>query len=379
MNRLPPVQHPLAALLQRAAQSLTTSLNQDAIRFYYGTIRNFLNFLGARYPQVQSLQQLRRDPHILSWFTFLRSRQPPLATVTYTIHLFHLRRMLEELAWTEDLPGLAHLVLREDRPRREHYLPRPLTVDQDRLIQQELLRHDDRNSNAFLLLRHTGMRIGECADLSFDCLRGVGPDSWAIHVPLGKLKTERLVPVDSFVCRLVDRLRLLRSRDPLPADGFLLARPSGRCALIRKLRNFWRDFVATVGITARIVPHQLRHSFGTEMLRAGVGLPAVMKLLGHLHPEMTMRYLEVSVLDLQREFHLARSQPRHLLPASRLPASISSPQPNLASLLHSLHVAQHVLEMFRRTLPQGPDRRILDRLANRLTKITSETQKLSQG
>ena len=369
----------MAALFQSAAQSLTASLNQETIRFYYCTIRNFLNFLSAQYPQVHSLQQLRRDPHILAWFTSLRSHQPPLATVTYTIHLFHLRRLLEELAWTEDLPALARLVLRQDTPRREHYLPRPLTVDQDRLIQQELLRRDDRNSNAFLLLRHTGMRIGECADLPFDCLRLVGPNSWAIHVPLGKMKTERLVPVDSFVCRLVDRLHLLRSQDPLPADGFLLARPSGRYALIRKLRNFWRDFVATVGITTRIVPHQLRHSFGTEMLRAGVSFPAVMRLLGHQNPGMTMRYLEISVLDLQREFHLARSQPRHLLPASRLPASISSAQPNLASLLDSLHVTQHVLEMFRRTLPQGPDRRLLDRLSNRLTKITSETRKLGQG
>ena len=379
MNRPPPIQHPLAALFQRAAQSLTTSLNQQTIRFYYCTIRNFLNFLGAQYPQVQSLQQLRRDPHILAWFTSLRSHQPPLATVTYSIHLFHLRRIFEELAWTEDLPVLVRLVLHQDTPRREHNLPRPLTVDQDRLIQQELLRRDDRNSNAFLLLRHTGMRIGECADLSFDCLRLVDPDSWAIHVPLGKLKTERLVPVDSFVCRLVDRLRLLRSQDPLPADGFLLARPSGRYQLIRKLRKFWRDIVATVGITKRLVPHQLRHSFGTEMIRAGVSLPVVMKLLGHLKPEMTMRYLEVSLLDVQREFHLARSQPRHLLPASRLPASISSPQANLASLLDSLHLAQHVLEMFRRTLPQGPNRRLLDRLANRLTKIASETRKLGLG
>jgi integrase len=379
MNRPPPIQHPLAALFQRAAQSLTTSLNQQTIRFYYCTIRNFLNFLGAQYPQVQSLQQLRRDPHILAWFTSLRSHQPPLATVTYSIHLFHLRRIFEELAWTEDLPVLVRLVLHQDTPRREQNLPRPLTVDQDRLIQQELLRRDDRNSNAFLLLRHTGMRIGECADLSFDCLRLVDPDSWAIHVPLGKLKTERLVPVDSFVCRLVDRLRLLRSQDPLPADGFLLARPSGRYQLIRKLRKFWRDIVATVGITKRLVPHQLRHSFGTEMIRAGVSLPVVMKLLGHLKPEMTMRYLEVSLLDVQREFHLARSQPRHLLPASRLPASISSPQANLASLLDSLHLAQHVLEMFRRTLPQGPNRRLLDRLANRLTKIASEAGKLAQG
>ena len=283
--------------------------------------------------------------------------------------------MLEELARTEDLPALARLVLRQDTPRLEHYLPRPLTADQDRLIQQELLRRDDRNSNAFLLLRHTGMRIGECADLSFDCLRLVS-HGWAIHVPLGKLKTERLVPVDSFVCQLVDRLRLLRSHDPLPADGFLLSRPNGRIALIRKLRNYWRDIVATVGITRRIVPHQLRHSFGTEMLRSGVSFPAVMKLLGHQNPQMTMRYLEISVLDLQREFHLARSQPRHLLPASRLPASISSAQPNLASLLDSLHVTQHVLEMFRRTIAQGPDRRLLDRLANRLTKIASEARKL---
>src|SRR6266436_1494622 len=378
MNRRPPLQHPMDALFQRAAQSLTTSLNQETIRFYSCTICNFLNFLGAQYPHVHSLHQLRRNPHILAWFTSLRSHQPPLATVTYTIHLFHLRRMFEELAWTEDLPVLARLVLRQDTPRQEHYLPRPLTVDQDGLIQQELLRRDDRDSNAFLLLRHTGIRIGECADLSWDCLRRIGHDSWAIHVPLGKLKTERLVPVDSFVCRLVDRLRLLRSQDPLPADGFLLARPSGRSALIRKLRTSWRGFVATVGITTRIVPHQLRHSFGTEMLRAGISLPAVMKLLGHLKPEMTMRYVEVSLLDLQREFHLARSQPRHLLPASRRSSSISSPQATLASLRDSLHVAQHVLETFRRTLSQGPDSRLLDRLANRLTKITSETRKLGQ-
>src|ERR1700689_1103713 len=109
MNRLPPIRHPLAALLQGAARSLTTSLNHEAIRFYTCTIRNFLSFLGAQYPQVHSLQQLRRDPHILDWFTSLRSRQPPLATVTYTIHLFYLRRMFEELAWTEDLPVLARL------------------------------------------------------------------------------------------------------------------------------------------------------------------------------------------------------------------------------------------------------------------------------
>jgi hypothetical protein len=115
------------------------------------------------------------------------------------------------------------------------------------------------------------------------------------------------------------------------------------------------------------------------MIRAGVSLPAVMKMLGHQKPDMTMLYLQVSLLDLQREFRLARAHPRHLLPASKAPDSIASPQANLASLLNSLHLAQHVLEMFRRTLPPGPDRRLLERFANRLTKIASEAQKLGQG
>ena len=120
-----------------------------------------------------------------------------------------------------------------------------------------------------------------------------------------------------------------------------------------------------------------RHSFATEMLRAGISFPAVMKILGHTTPNMTLCYLEVSALDLQREFQLARSHPRHLGPTPRVPASISSPKPDLSGLLDAIHTAQHVLEMFRRTLPDGGHRRLLDRLSNRLTKIASEARKLS--
>ena len=42
------------------------------------------------------------------------------------------------------------------------------------------------------------IRISECIDLPLDCLRQVGTDEWAFHVPLGKLHTERLVPADYF-------------------------------------------------------------------------------------------------------------------------------------------------------------------------------------
>ena len=111
------------------------------------------------------------------------------------------------------------------------------------------------------------------------------------------------------------------------------------------------------------------------MVRAGVSLPALMKLLGHTDPEMTMRYVDVTGNDLQREFHLARSQARHLAPQPKAPTV--SPRAGLDGVADALLSAQHAIEMFRRSLPEGFPRRCLGRLTNRLTKILSEMRKLN--
>ena len=104
-------------------------------------------------------------------------------------------------------------------------------------------------------------------------------------------------------------------------------------------------------------------------------MPALMKLLGHVNPEMTMRYVDVAGSDLQREFHLARSQPRHLAPQPKAPSC--SPRGGLDGVVDSLLFAQHAIEMFRRSLPNGAPKHRLNQLANRLTKILAETRKLN--
>jgi hypothetical protein len=156
----------------------------------------------------------------------------------------------------------------------------------------------------------------------------------------------------------------------------LLSRQRGRTVLVRSVRAALQDAVAAAGITARIVPHQFRHTYGTEMLRAGVGFAGVMQLLGHKDPHMTLEYLEITQQDLQREFHLARSHPRHLVPSPTAP-STSPPRADLASLIDSLKAAQHVLEMFRRSLTEDSPRWLLARLARRLVKILADTRKLN--
>jgi integrase len=372
--RRPPLPYPLAPTFDRAVGSLCVALSPDTTRHYRGTVRKFLVYLAAEHPEVNRLNQLRRELHILGWMSRLRSQVPPLTTASYINHLIALRLVFNELAWAEQLLELAHLIRREDIPRAPKRLPRPLTSEQDQLLQKEFLRRNDLGGNVFLLIRHTGMRIGECADLSCDCLRSTGPNQWAVHVPLGKLKTERMVPVDSFVCDIFQRLAFFRSLDPLPTDGKLLARPRTKEALVRQLRDYWHQVCHALGLSIRIVPHQLRHTYATEMLRAGVGFPVLMKLLGHTSPDMTMRYLDVALTDLQREFQLARSQPRHLVPQPKMP--LARLGRGLDGVVDSLLAAQHVLEMFRRALPKGPTRECLDRLSNRLTKILSEARKL---
>jgi integrase len=369
-----PLQHPLAPVFGRSVDSLGAALSPDTTRHYRGAVRNFLSYLGAAHPEVNSLEELRREPHLLGWMSRLRSQAPPLVTESYINLLIARRAVFTELAWTQQLPQLAHLIRREDIPHLPQRLPRPLTAEQDQLLQQEFVARNDLGGNAFLLIRHTGMRIGECVDLSFACLRSTGPDQWAVHVPLGKLKTERMVPVDSFVVALIQRLRFFRSLDPLPPDGRLLARPSSKEALVRQLRDYLHQVCHSLGLSTRIVPHQFRHTYATEMLRAGVSFPALMKLLGHTSPEMTMLYVEVALVDLQREFQLARSKPRHLAPQPT--TSLNILRTGLDGVIDSLLAGQHALEMFRRALPMGAARSCLERLSNRLTKIVTEARKL---
>jgi len=377
MNRVrrPPLQHPLAPVFDRAIDALGMALSPESIRQYRGTVRKFLNYLGADHPEVQRLEQLRREPHILGWMSRLHSQVPPLVTASYVLRLIGLRGICNELAWSEQLPELAHLIRREDIPRLPQRLPRPLMAEQDELLQQEFRLRNDLGGNVFLLIRHTGMRIGECADLSSDCLRSIGPGQWAIHVPLGKLKTERMVPVDPFVCEFVHRLRFFRSLDPLPIDGRLLARSGAKNTLLRHFRDYLHQVCHSLGLSTRIVPHQFRHTYATEMLRAGMSLTAVMKLLGHTSPEMTMQYLDVTLNDLQHAFELARSKPRHLVPQPRV--SSAPLREGLDGVIDSLLTAQHVLEKFRRSLLNDTARIRLNRLSNRLTKILIEARNLA--
>ena len=110
------------------------------------------------------------------------------------------------------------------------------------------------------------------------------------------------------------------------------------------------------------------------MLRAGVSLPALMKLLGHRTANMTLRYVEITQLDLQREFHLARLTPRHLIP---LPPPAALPGPDDAdapAVIRHLSATIRTLDLFRQNYIPA-QHRSLRLLLRRLVRIRTLFQK----
>jgi hypothetical protein len=68
-----------------------------------------------------------------------------------------------------------------------------------------------------------------------------------------------MVPVDSFVCELVQRLRFFRSFDPLLPDRHLLSRPHGKTALIANCATTYTKSV----LRSAPPPASFRTNFGT--------------------------------------------------------------------------------------------------------------------
>jgi site-specific recombinase XerD len=371
----------LHQVFEAHTRTLALTLRPTTVAGYRRVVRHFLGHLHEVFPQVRRLSQLRRDPHLLAWFRRLCEQDPPLCNKTRENLLLCLRRLFDDLS-ANGHPVQPGLIRREDFPPHPRYLPRPLTSADDQLLQQELRRTAGLHSYAFLLTRATGIRIGECIDLALDCLRQIGPDQWALHVPIGKLLTERLVPADPDVRHMVASILELRAQASpahlVNSAGLLLPRRGSRGSLYRDLRIALADAGKRAGCSCPVTPHRLRHSYATEMRRLGVSLPALMELLGHQDIRMTMRYVQITQQDLQHEFHAARqraAQP-HQVPVLSVP--ICGASANIPGIRQALAAARHLLEMYRRGLPDERTRRRLQRLDRRLLDVTDQLNSIGK-
>ncbi|BBX10923.1 hypothetical protein MNVM_00040 [Mycobacterium novum] len=155
-----------------------------------------------------------------------------------------------------------------------------------------------RNRALLEMLYSTGSRISEAVGLDLDDV-DVSDRSVLLR---GKGGKQRLVPVGRPAVAALDAY-LVRGRPDLARRGrgtaavFLNAR-GGRLSR----QSAWQvlqDAAERAGITAKVSPHTLRHSFATHLLDGGADVRVVQELLGHASVSTTQIYTLVTVNALR--------------------------------------------------------------------------------
>jgi site-specific recombinase XerD len=360
------VRRPMTAYLER----LQGTLARSSVQGNASELAHFGRFLARHDPGLASLALLDRQQHIEPYLNEVAAALnhrtgAPIAASTAKARILTVGSFLDavtEWGWPEAPPR--RLIFPRDAPKLPHPLPRYLPPDQERALLAALENSPNRlRADALLLLlRATGMRIGELTMLELDCVHEVpGQGAW-LKVPLGKLLTERMVPIDDETVQIIDRITGHRSPGrPLrhPRTGkladFLLTR-QGRRVSAECIREEPHHAAAEAGLDD-VVPHMLRHTYATALVNAGCSLQALMALLGHVSAAMSLRYgrlFDTTVRDeYQRALTLAKAQLGPVLPAERtqLPiADITSGNWRDAPLIKSRLAGGYCL----RAAAQGP-------------------------
>ena len=274
----------------------------------------FAEYITAHAPEIRHLHQLRRH-HIEAYLIWNRHRSwrgrhaaagagRTVSTAVAQAAVLTLRNMLDDITdwgW-KDVPT-RRLVFRADIPKLGQPLPRALAPDIDAALMAAIDALDDPFARvAVMVLRHTGLRIGELLDLELGSVYDYGPAGSWLKVPLGKLATERMVPLDATALAALDQWTGQRGPSralPHPRTGtvtdFLFTNHGRRLGPTRIRNGLIAASTAaglrgTDGSALIVTPHQLRHTWATELANAGMSLQALMALLGHATAQMTVRY-----------------------------------------------------------------------------------------
>ena len=294
----------------------------------------FAEFLTAHHSDVADLAGLQRS-HIEEFLTWNRTRpwrgrkaRPrPIGPAVAQSTVLSVRNMLEDIAaWGWADAPTRRLVFAADIPKLDKALPRALAPDVDAALMAAVANLDDPFARAGLqVLRGTGLRVGELLDLEVNAVIDYGPTGTWLRVPLGKLATERSVPLDGPTLAVLDQWAHRRGAHrpiPHPRTGkptdFLFTEHGRRLGATR-LRNGLLSGIAAAdlrdpgGQPMTITPHQLRHTYATALANAGMSLQALMALLGHVTPEMTIRYATLASPTLRNAYDQAMGTMRRQL------------------------------------------------------------------
>jgi integrase/recombinase XerD len=290
------------------------------LRSYAHDLLHFLRWWESVHPSEALSPDARTESTLLDYLRFQSSQQPQLSGATINHRVAVVDRALrvafpgapgqvapgfQQTYWRRAPMGLGRPLpalsrLRVKTPKR---LIVPLSVDEVARFWSSFRTSRDLAIVGLMLFE--GLRSQEVLDLNRDDL--LLPEA-QIRVR-GKGSRIRFLPLAPEAIQLLDHY--LRLERPDPSATALLVSLKGRARGARMtpagLRSLFRYHRQTSGVTLAN-PHRFRHTFASDMVRAGVSLPALMQLMGHAHIQTTLVYVEVTPLEVYQQYARAVAQ-----------------------------------------------------------------------
>ncbi len=275
-------------------------LAANTVDSYGADIAFFIAFLKTR--RITSLEKIS-SRHVRKFFEY--------CFVKNISSRSNARRLAALRAFFDFLIRNGHLkdnpVTDIDPPKIGQSLPGALSVaevEQMLKIPEQQTPLILRNYTMLHLLYATGLRVSELVNLP---VTGCNVSSGNVRI-VGKGNKERMVPFNETAGALITdylergRPALLKNK-PSPS---LFVSNRGKAMTRNRFWQIIRELALQGGITKKVSPHTLRHSFATHLLAGGADLRAVQMMLGHADIATTQIYTHVDTSRLKamhQKFH----------------------------------------------------------------------------
>ncbi len=276
------------------------SLSENSIISYSSDLSQFIEFLQKKKILEPSFVQ---DEHILK---FLSMQSETQKGRTQARKLSSIRGffsfLLQQNILTKNPSSTVEL------PKVPKTLPSVLSVDDvDILLQapDTKIFHGLRDRAMLEVLYATGMRISEMVTLTHNQYH----KQMGYFLVKGKGNKERIVPVGSKAIEFLEQYLCQRQiRDPQFSRKSPYIFISQKGTPISR-QYFWtliQKYCLVAGISKKVSPHKLRHSFATHILERGADLRIVQALLGHADISTTQIYTHLQsqrLQEIRNKFH----------------------------------------------------------------------------
>ncbi|PJA45060.1 hypothetical protein CO174_05250 [Candidatus Uhrbacteria bacterium CG_4_9_14_3_um_filter_50_9] len=281
--------------------------SERTIRNYDFYLRRFQSWAKDPSPSSVTAEMVRKYRLWLNRFVDGREGST-LKKSTQNYHLIALRSFLKYLA-KRDIKSLApeKIELAKQPTRTVEFLE---TDELDRLLAVPAQHGETlialRDQAILELLFSTGLRVSELASLNIDQVN-LKRDEFTVR---GKGDKPRIVFLSSTAKEAL-RAYLTKRRDTsafmfVSHDRAKGGRGKTGALTPRSIQRLVERYAKEAGITKKITPHTLRHTFATDLLMGGADIRSVQSMLGHASITTTQIYTHITnnqMKDVHKKFH----------------------------------------------------------------------------